>query len=128
MKELFDAVLAHYNTASIPLQLYNTQADDKAEFPYAVVQVVVGGTADVASNKHFTEDWLIQFNLFDDAPDMAALLEAYALLIAAFDFGSLTIAGHTFLSCTRPPGSTRQTKVDGVWQINVESLVKARKL
>ncbi len=129
MKSLFDAVFAHYNASTLPdllTKLYNTEADADAEFPYAVAQLVVGSPVDHASGQHYTEDWLIQFNLFDDKPNMTALLGVYDVLTAAFDFAALTIAGYNFLSCVRPPGSTRQGKQEGVWQINVQYHVKAR--
>ena len=129
MKELFDAIFAKYNASSVPAHLtalYNTEADSNAQFPYAVLQLVVGGAADFASGEHYTENWLVQFNLFEKGPNMAAILEAFAALITAFDSTSLAIAGHKFLSCRRPPGSTRQTKVEGVWQITVQFRIEAR--
>ncbi len=129
MKALFNAVFSHYNASGaseLLTKMYNTEADSDAEFPYVVMQMVVGSPDDFASGQHFTEDWLIQFNLFDDAADMSALLEAYAAVTAAFDFAALTIAGYTFLSCVRPPGSTLQGKDDGVWRITVQYRIKAR--
>lgn len=129
MKALFNAVFVHYNASSasnLLTKLYNTEADADAEFPYAVAQLVVGSPKEFASGQHFTEDWLLQFNLFDDAANMSALLDAYAAIVAAFDFGALTIAGYTFLSCVRPPGSTLQGKDEGVWRITVQYRIKAR--
>ncbi len=130
MKALFDAIFVHYNATALgaALPLHNTEAPAETPFPYTVLQLVVGSPEDFATREHFTEDWLIQFNLFDNAPDMSALLEAYATLISAFDFAGLTIAGYDFKSCVRPPGSTLQTKVEKVWQINVTYRVKARVL
>ncbi len=126
MKALFDAVFAHYNATGLVLAvpLHNTEAPAKTEFPYAVVQLVSGTPVEFASAEHYTESWLIQFNLFDNQPDMSALLEAYATLVSAFDFAALTIAGHTFLSCVR--AGTLQTMVEKVWQLNVSYRVKAR--
>lgn len=128
MKALFDAVFSHFEDAGLPLPLFNTEAPAETEFPYAVLQLVVGSPEDFASGKHFTESWPVQFNLFDDASDMSSLLETYAALTTAFDFAALTLEGYTFLSCMRPPGSTLQTRVDGVWQINVTYDIKARVL
>ncbi len=131
MKALFDTVFAHYLAAGAPLTtlaLYNTEADDRADFPYSVLQLVVGSPEDRASGGHYTEEWTIQFNLFDESADLTILLEAYAALTARFDLAALTIAGYTFLSCVRPPGSTLMAKVEGVWQINVTYVVKARAL
>lgn len=130
MKALFDAIFAKYAASVLPTlltKLYNTEADADAQFPYAVLQLVVGGADDFATGEHFTEDWLIQFNLFEKGPNMVALLAAYAALLDAFDSKTLTVAGYQFLSCRRPPGSTLQTKVEGVWQITVTYRVKVRK-
>lgn len=127
MKALFDAIFAKYAASSLPnllTKLYNTEAESNAQFPYAVVQIISGVTSDFASGEHFTENYLIQFNLFEKGPNMSALLEAYAILISAFDFATLTIVGYTFLSCVRE--NTLQTKVEGVWQVNVVYRVKAR--
>lgn len=124
MKALFDAIFAHYAATDLTPVLYNTEADDEAVFPYVVLQLVSGTAIDFASGKTFTENWLIQFNLFDKSADMSALLEVYADLITAFDLTTLTIAGHAFKSCVRE--GALQTKVEKVWQINVMYRVKAR--
>ncbi len=129
MKALFDTVFAHYRGAGAPLTalaLYNTEADDRADFPYSVLQLVVGSPEDRATGGHYTEEWTIQFNLFDDNADGSDLLAAYTALLARFDLAALTIDGYTFLSCVRPPGSTLMGKVEGVWQINVTYIVRAR--
>ena len=131
MKALFDTVFTHYLAVGPPLTdltLYNTEADDRAEFPYSVVQLVVGSPEDRASGGHYTEEWTIQFNLFDENSDGSDLLAAYTALLARFDLAALTIDGYTFLDCVRPPGSTRMTKVEGVWQITVIYVVRARAL
>ncbi len=128
MKSLFDAIFAHYEASGPSLPLFNTKAPAETEFPYVVLQFVVGSPEDFASEKHFTENWHVQFNLFDKASDMSVLLEAYAALTTAFDFAALTIEGYTFLSCVRPPGSTLQTQVEEVWQINVSYNIEARVL
>ncbi len=129
MKALFDAIFAQWLAAGAPLSLlalFNTEADDRTEFPYGVVQVVSGTPTDHATGAHYSESWLIQFNLFDKTPDMSSLLEKYAALTAAFDFATLTIAGYTFLSCVRE--TTLQTRVEDVFQINVIYRVTARVL
>ncbi len=126
MKALFDAIFAHYNATALKLAvpLYNTEASAETEFPYAVLQLVSGVTADFATGENFTENWLVQFNLFDKSADMSALLEAFAVLISAFDSTTLTIAGQAFLSCRRE--GVLQTRVEKVWQINITYRVTAR--
>lgn len=130
MKALFDAIFAKYAASALPnllTKLYNTEAEPNAEFPYAVLQMVVGSADDYASGESFTDNWLVQFNLFEKGPNMSALLDAYAALTTAFDSATLEVAGYNFLSCRRPPGSTLQTKIEGVWQITVQYRIKVRK-
>lgn len=129
MKALFDAIFAKYAASVMPTlltELYNTEADANAEFPYAVLQVVSGVTADFASSEHYTENWLVQFNLFEKGANMSALLDAFAALISTFDSVVLTVAGFHFLSCRRE--GTLQTRVEGVWQINTTFRIKLRKI
>lgn len=133
MKALYDAIFEHWYAAGAPLSLVsleNTMADRGIgdDSPYVVVQLVVGDVKDWATGGHFTEEWTIQFNLFHKDPDMSELLEIYAALISAFDLATLTIEGYTFLTCTRPPGSTRQTRDEKTWQINVMYDIEARVL
>ena len=124
MKALFDAIFAHFETSGPSLPLFNTEASAGTEFPYAVVQLVSGVADDFASDEHYTENWLVQFNLFDKSGDMSALLGLFATLITAFDFAALTIAGYTFLDCVRQ--SVLQMRVEEVWQLNVTYRIKAR--
>ncbi len=126
MKALFDAIFAR--TAATPLSttitgLHNTEAPPKSVFPYAVVQLVTGITAEFTS-LGFTESYLVQFNLFDDAPDMGRLLDTFAALTAAFDLATFAVDGYVLLDCVRQ--STLQTRVEGVWMINVVYRIKLR--
>ena len=129
MKALFDAIFVKYLASTLPTlltALYNTIADDEAEFPYAVVQVVNGNANDFASGEHFTEDWLIQFNLFEKGPNMSALLTVLTALTGTFDSCTLVVAGYDFLSCRRE--GILQGWVEKVWGINVTYRIKARAL
>ncbi len=127
MKNLYDAIFVKYAASDVPntlTKLYNTEADEDAEFPYAVLQVVSGAADDFASGEHYTENWLIQFNLFERGPNMTLLLTALAALVTAFDSCTLAVSGYQFLSCRRV--NILQTKVEGVWQINVSFRIKLR--
>jgi len=127
MKALFEAIRSVYLDSDITdysTDLYLTQADVKSEFPYVVVQLVSGTTDDFATGSAFTENSLIQFNLFDDAPTMSRLMEVYSELIKAFDFAALVVAGTTALSCVRE--SVLQTRIEDVWMINVLYRIKTR--
>ncbi len=127
-QSLFEAVYARYNEVASPTskltELYNTEADAEAKVPYGVFQLISGVPDSFASNKKFVENCLLQFNLFDKYPDCSRLLDSYKGLTKCFDFAALSIAGFTALSCVRGP--TIQTKVNGVWQINVTYRIKAK--
>lgn len=127
VEALFNAVRTRYKGIAPAAQLteiYNTEADAKVEYPYGVFQLITGAPEAFASNKAYLENSLIQFNLFDKHPDSARLLAAYTALTKRFDFAALSIVGFTALSCVRGP--TIQTKVDGVWQINVSYRIEAK--
>ena len=129
MKALYDAIFVKYAASTLPnllTVLYNTEADANAQFPYAVVQVVSGVPGDFASGENFTENWLVQFNLFQRGPNMTDLLIVFSALIAAFDSATLAVSGYNFLSCRRE--GVLQTKEEGVWGINVTYRIKARVL
>jgi len=127
MKTLFEAIRSLYDGSGMTeylTDLYLTQADVKSVFPYGVVQLVSGVTDDFASGSAFTENNLVQFNLFDDAPTMSRLLEVYAELIATYDFAALPVVGTTALSCVRE--TVLQTRIENVWMINVLYRMKTR--
>jgi len=127
MKALFNAIYAAFDGSGIkPLVtgFWNTEAPDDAAFPYIVFQLVNDKTDDFASDKHFSENILLQFNLFDRDPSMKALLAIYVALIDCYDFANLAVIGYTALSCVRE--GTLQTKVNKVWQINVTYRIKLR--
>lgn len=127
MKALYDAIFVKWAASSLPsllTVLYNTRADDNAEFPYGVVQVVNGVTGDFATDEHYSDIWLIQFNLFQRGSNMTDLLVAFAALIDTFDSATLAVSGYKFLSCRRE--GVLQTEEEGVWQINVTYRIKVR--
>jgi len=127
MKALFEAIRSHYNDSAVSelsTGMYLTQAPAESVFPYVVTQLVSGVADDFASGSAFSENSLVQFNLFDDAPSMSRLLEIYAALRTAFDFAALTVVGTTALSCVWE--AVLQTKIEEVWMINVLYRTKTR--
>lgn len=74
-------------------RLYKGQADDGAEFPYAVYQIV----SDVPE-RTFTERFenvLIQFSLFSAASGSTEIEDMFSHLKALYDECSLSITGYT---------------------------------
>ena len=93
-------------------QLYNTQADDKAVFPYATM-TLIGDVADWTFTET-SEDCLIDIHLFDDDPLCGDILDAATALQAAFDFFDLIVVGYTTISLERV--FSNFTQVEKVWQ------------
>lgn len=121
-----DAYLAS-TLATTPLisDLWLIEAPDNAVWPYAVVQLVNGNTDEFASNKKFSENILMQFNLFSKTSDAAEILGIFAGLILCYDFAALTVGGYDLIGCVRE--STMQTRVNKVWQITVTYRIRLRK-
>ena len=136
MEVVAEAIYAQYvasTLATTPLitGMYNTEAPENAVYPYAVYQLVNGNTNDGATGPRFTEDILLQFNLFSDNPILKTvgavigLWTIEAALKLAYVFAALTVAGYDTLSCVRE--STMQTRVEKIWQINIQYRLKLRK-
>lgn len=136
MEALQDAIYAEYaasTLATTPLitAMYNTEADDKAVFPYGVFQIINGNCNDGATGPHFTEDYLVQFNLFSDNPilqTVGAVIGLWTIEMAlrlCYDFASLTVAGYDTLSCVRE--SSMQSRDEKIWMINIQYRIKLRK-
>jgi len=121
--DAFEASTLH--TTPLITDLYLIEAPDDAVFPYAVVQLVNGKTDDFSSGRTFSENMLIQFNLFSKTPDAAEILDIFAGLILCYDFADLTVGGYSTLSCVRE--FSMQTRLEKVWQINVTYRIKLRK-
>ncbi len=120
MTDLFQALRTKYLSSGLSgkiSDLYNTEAPANAVYPYGVMQLVSTIPDNLASDKFYIENSLIQFNLFDNSETMGELLEAYTSLLAAFDFADLIFTNSSAKSCVRI--STMQTKIEGVWQINI---------
>lgn len=121
-----DAYLAS-TLATTPLiqGLWNTEAPANAVWPYATVQLVNAKTDEFATVNQFTEDVLIQFNLFSKTSDSAEILGVFAGLILCYDFAALTVGGYTTLGCVRE--NIMQTRDEKVWMINVTFRITLRK-
>lgn len=136
MEVVDNAIYAAYaasTLATTPLitAMYNTEAPEAAVYPYGVFQLVNGNTIEGATGPKFTEDVLLQFNIFHDNPvlnTVGAVIGLWAIEAAlklAYDFAALTVAGYDTLSCVRE--STLQTRVEKIWQINIQYRIKIRK-
>jgi len=136
MEQLQNAIYAEYaasTLATTPLitALYNTEAPENAVFPYGVVQIVNGNCIEGATGPSFTEDYLVQFNIFSAETRLqtvGAVIGLWAIeagVRLCFDFAPLTVAGYDTLSCVRE--SSMQSKNEKVWMINIQYRIRLRK-
>ncbi len=120
MNELFDAIYnkfiadGKYGLAN----LYNTEADDKAAYPYATFSLV-NATSELADFTTTWEDCLIQFNLFDDDPACTDISTAYEALKDAFHKFDLVIVGSETISLVKEVANLIRVERTKVWQYNV---------
>ena len=119
MKVLFDAIWnkfvadGKYGMSA----LYNTEADDKAVYPYATFSLVSNRTDMTGDFEDIDEDCLIQFNLFDDDPKCTDINAAYKALVAAFNEFDLVVVDHSTIGLVKEVANL--IRVEKVWQYNV---------
>ena len=118
MQVLFEAIRARWlNQGKLGLtELYNTEAQTNAVFPYGVVSL----PSNVPGEGEFevdTEDCLIQFNLFSDKTLATEVCEAFEALKLAFDQHDLAVAGYEPISMLREPANL--IRVEKIWQYTV---------
>lgn len=128
MKELFEAIYAHYEATVLAAkltELYNTEApplsteegDGGSVFPYGTFSLV-SDVPDWTFTEHF-EDILIQFDFFSKAVLATEVLEAAEALEDAFDFHDLAIAyPYTTVSLTQEVANLLP-RVEGIWEYNI---------
>ncbi|KKM92271.1 hypothetical protein LCGC14_1220020, partial [marine sediment metagenome] len=125
MRKLFEAIYSKFEAdtalAAAVTNLYNTYAPPKAVFPY-IVFALISNTIDLDSSQNW-EDYIIQFNIFDDSPSSGTLSDIYELLKGdtaagtGFDYFNLLIDDYTTVVLERE--SATLVYVDKVWQYNV---------
>ena len=118
MKELFEAIYDKFVTDGKYglTDLYNTEAEGEAVYPYGVFSLVNAAT-ELAD---FTTDWencLIQFNLFDDDPKATDISAAYKALKDAFHKFDLDVDGDETISLVKEVANL--IRVGERWLYNV---------
>ena len=118
-----DAVSSGFMT-SIGSRLYENEAPEGAEFPYAVYMIV----SDV-KDWQFTErfrDVLIQFSIFSSASSSGEIKDIYTKLLALYDECSFNITSNTLVWFWRNNLTTMRDEVTtptgtlGVWHYAVD--------
>ncbi len=125
MKKLFEAIYSKFeadaNLLAAVTDLYNTEAKPNAVFPYIVFTLIVN-TIDIDSSQNW-EDYVLQFNIFDDSASPETICDIYELLKGdtgagtGFDYFDLSIEDYTTVIMQRD--NSRLLRVDKIWQYNV---------
>ena len=125
MRKLFEGIYTKYTEdtalAAAVTGLYNTEAPSNAVFPY-IVFALISNTIDIDSSQNW-EDYIIQFNIFDDDPSSGDISDIYELLKGdtaggtGFDYFDLLIDDYTTVVLQRE--SATLLYIDKVWQYNV---------
>lgn len=117
MKAVFEAIYNRWlSQGKLGLtELYNTEADDKAVFPYGVFTTNI--TPEDPGFGEQGENCLIMFVLFSEETLATEICEAFEALKLVFDKYDLAVAGYEPISLTREPAN--MIRVEGVWQYSV---------
>ncbi len=99
-------------------QLYDTQADQDAKLPYAVLTIISDVPDYVFNGK--AEDWLVQLSLFSDTSSATEIGNMYAHAKTLFDNATLTITGATQILLEREGSGALVKDDEGVWQMDID--------
>jgi len=117
MKVLFEAIYARWlSEGKLGLtQLYNTEADNDAVFPYGVFTTNI--TPDDPGFGEEGENCLIMFVLYSKETLSTEVCQAFEAFKAAFDKHDLAVDGYEPISLTREPAN--MIRIEKVWQYSV---------
>ncbi len=125
MRKLFEGIYAKFvadaSLVAAVTDLYNTEAPPNAVFPY-IVYSLVSNTIDLDSSQNW-ENYLIQFNIFDDSRSSGGICDIFELLKGdtsagtGFDYFDLLIDSFTTVALIREVAQLFY--VENVWQYNV---------
>jgi len=124
MNKLFEAIYSHYSSdplASSLTGMYNTEAPQEAELPYAVF-ALISDVPEWTFSENF-ENCLLQFNIFSDESSPAEICALYELLKGdvdigtGFDFLDLSITDYEVVSLIRE--NAILTRLEGIWQYSI---------
>lgn len=102
MKNLLTAIIARYqgdSTLSLVPGPYLNYAPDRYEFPYCVMQTIMGPPLMLTYGSDYLEPILLQFS-FMDVSD-STVLDYQAALHTRFHRQPLTLSSGSMLACTR---------------------------
>lgn len=118
---LFNAIFNRFAATPVAEELtalYNTEASDKAIFPYATVALPTS-SADWTFTEN-SEVCIIQFSLFSETPTCEEILDGATALKAAFDFFDLNVDGYETISLVRLNASLFRVKKKWHWTVTYQ--------
>ena len=125
MQDLFTAIKTHWDqdplAASALTALYNTEADDDADYPYCVFSQI-DDTPDFTFTEDF-EDVLIQFVLYSDEKSSVQVNALFGLIKGVpadgegFDFLDINISNYDAVSLVREGATLIREKQ--IWEYAV---------
>ena len=107
-KYIFSAIKTKYdNSASLKAAMvgglylaeYPQQSEELDHYPYCVI-VPVSSVAEYTFTEK-ADNNLVQFSIWDNSDSISTISDVKELLVAAFDFASLTVTGYNFVSMLR---------------------------
>ncbi len=132
MNDLFSAIVTHYSSdplASSLTGMYNTEAPQDAELPYAVFSLI-SDVPEWTFSENF-ENCLLQFNIFSNEISPVEICALYELLKGdvdvgtGFDFLDLPVTDYEIVSLIRE--NAILTRTEKIWQYNVTYRLELQK-
>lgn len=129
MKTLFTGIYNLFTTGSPAIytdvggRFYLTEAPQDTTFPY-IVYYLVSNDYDYQFEEDF-EEFVIQFNIFDDKASPSNISDYYENLKTLFDWSSPTVSNYTVITFQRE--FSQLARDDDVWQWTVQYRVLLEK-
>lgn len=133
MKTFYTALMTYFNAMTgsahnafyidVAGQLYHTEAEQGATFPYCVLSHVLSVPEDTFTEK--LDEILIQFSIFSKKDSSVEVMDAMADLKTLFDDCSFTITGDTLVYFVRGIEGLTREEMDSdegqsVWHYHVD--------
>jgi len=115
MLNLFNAIKERWDEAFEEVELYNTEAPEGVEYPYATI-AILAGAPDWTFTENY-EDMIFQFNVYSSDTTCEEVGNIFETIKGAFDFYDLGIESAEVISLVR--NTAGLTRVDDKWQLNI---------
>jgi len=123
MKQLFTSLYTYYKSrpelVTAITDFYLESAPAEAVFPYVVCKLV-SSTMDHTYTEKF-ENYLIQFDVYEDSSSPKRSAELWDLIVQALDFWTGAVESYAMISAIREGTLMSQWEVEGkkVWDVTL---------